>query len=66
MTVSELRKQLQGVPGSWEVRPEWARGHTPSDGEPGVCLHGFTVNRRSNEVLARVSLFYLDEVEDDE
>jgi hypothetical protein len=66
MTVGEMRKALRGVPANWTLRPQWLAGKEPGDHEPGVCLHGVDVDAEMEQVLARVSLFYLDDEEDDE
>jgi hypothetical protein len=65
MTVGELRSVLRGIPDGWHIRPQWQPGCTPADNEPGVELHGLAVDEDMEQVVARVSLFYLDEEYDD-
>lgn len=65
MTVGELRTLIDGLPDAYAIRPQWVPGKEPGDHEPGVCLDGFDVDRERGELLARVSLFYLDEIEDE-
>ena len=62
MTVGELRSVIAGLPDTTPIRPQWAAGSEPGDHEPGVSLLGFDV--LDGQLLARVELFYLDELED--
>jgi hypothetical protein len=66
MTVGQLRELIANVPDDYTVRPQWVAGKEPKDHEPGVRLERFDVDGQSGELLARVSLFYLDEIEDEE
>ena len=64
MTVGQLRELIAHLPDTCTVRPQWEPGKEPGDHEPHVCLRGFDV--LNGELLARVELFYLDEIEDEE
>lgn len=60
LTVGALRKLLEGMPDDAPIFPTWANDDAmPSDHEPGVEIHGFSVDGESLAVL--VSLFYLDD-----
>lgn len=63
MTVGELRSALAGLPDNAPVYPEWT-GRIPGDHEPGVRMHG--VRQSNGEAQVLVSLFYLDEDEEDD
>jgi hypothetical protein len=62
LTVGHLRRVIEGLPDDTIIRPDWQDG-PPQDHEPGVELFGFEAER--GELLAKVGLFYLDEVEDE-
>lgn len=64
MTVGELRAIIAGLPDDANVRPQWRAGDEPQDHAPGVVLHGFDVS--GGELIARVGLFYLDDIDDAE
>ena len=64
MTVGQLRELIADLPDTCTIRPQWVPGSEPQDHEPGVKLSGFDV--MDGELLARVELFYLDEIEDEE
>lgn len=62
MTVGELRSVIAGLSDDTPIRPQWLPGSEPGDHEPGVSLVSFDVG--DGELLARVELFYLDEIVD--
>jgi len=62
MRVGQLRSLIEGLPDDCTVRPKWVPGSEPGDHEPGVRLCGFEVD--GDELLARVELFYLDDLDD--
>lgn len=63
MTVGELRKLIADLPDDAAIRPQWNDGEEPGDSSPGVVLHGFDFH--DGELLARVGLFWLDDIADD-
>lgn len=63
-TIKDFLKAAQYLPDDAVIRPQWAPGCEPSDHEPGVELVGF--DQQDGQVIARVKLFYLDEIEDEE
>ena len=63
MTVGELRKLIADLPDAAVIRPQWNEGEEPQGSSPGVVLHGFDF--RDGELLARVGLFWLDDIVDD-
>jgi hypothetical protein len=63
-TVRDVLNACKGMPDDAIFRPQWVPGCEPRDYEPGVKLVGFDVE--DGEVLARVKLYYLCDIEDDE
>jgi len=64
LTVGGLRRLIAAMPDDTVIRPAWVPGEEPGDHEPGVQLLGF--DAAGGELVARVALFYLDEIQDEE
>ena len=69
LTVGRLRQLIKNLPDDAPIFPDWTKGATPSEDEPGVSIDSIAVGKDKEHgkyLSVRVSLFYLNDEDPDD